>query len=1344
MKNLLLIGISIIVTMSTGILNAQSISEFRSQQCLNGWWDFNPVMTNEGKLYSKPSAMPVQGWAPKAILVPGSWKKSGSELKSSSEFWSQWRVSDSFNFPAQWDSTNTAWYRRNFELHDIRKDRDYFLRFDGILRESWIFVNGIEVGHRKEGSLPSEYKISSALKTGENEIVVFVTDYKRDENKRTFVHVGTDQMGAIMGIWGDVFLEDRPLVRVENLTVRTSTRKNELTVLYTLHNDSKKMITLSPELTVSTKDKTHLSFDDASVTLQPGETREITKVEPWSGYIPWSPKNPQLYYLNVSLKDKEVTVDAKSERFGFREIWIEGHNFMLNGTPVHLLGEWGHKDHFGFFRPEYIRQWFGMLKDLNMNYIRTHTFPHPQFVIDMADEMGILVCLESAWFMSGSQAMDKGEFWDNAKDHALDNIKYYKNHPSVILWSTGNEIRWGWNINEVIRHGPEIQQIYEEKDPTRVAFSDGSTSLWDERTQKVISRHYGVECAGEEFWDRTKPLHVGEFGKWHYGQPIDNLVWGNDNIFSSFEKCATAIAQEAADIIEQGRSNEVACLFPWNLSCLDNYRPSSTEIRHQWSDFTTPFAKPLRTGPYASEFAWWEPTSKGYISGAGFNLIQHANRPFALYVREKLNQAFDDQDVKQTVSLINDLGRDITGNLKVETYLAGKKTGSKTRIITVKNGSALKEVLKVAVPKVDQKSELVIATSFFEGKTLIDSLSRKIRLTSSDEKSKSWKVNDVIIYGPGNMAGLLKAHSVKYTYISQLDSILIRKETLLIIEKNSIIAGSDQNKILGSFVNNGGKVFLMEQESSALPELLIESKPTERCYVRAYDHPLMNRFTDEEFSYWGNDPYGKSNSDSWVVLKPYLKPTYGNSTILLDGGYGDFGNGGLLWTPLFETRTGNGIAVVSQLRLTEKMAINPSASKMIEQILGYLSDWTPDQATNSLTVTDPSDRVDVIKLGIKTEGETKSTVIISSGKIIQEKEGLTKLHKKVTEGGTVIIHNLDSLMMISLGNQWGIDLKPVNLGPQYNLVRDTNVELLNGISNQETYWLDKAHYTPTTNINHKICDWLMTSSEGVSLLSSESESCWREFYTLGAQSEWLRMPVVTHLLFNGSRNKASGMMVFNIGKGKLILTQVPLPENDYAKSKIYWSQLLVNLNVKFSRSLFEGDKVTFGAQKSDGYPGSVRIIKNPGKELINSIIAKGNAGETSERFENQGLIDGFKWETMKTPGGQISLPTDCREVILYYELSPGRPRKMQEVVGGLPDPSQQTLLDLFGKGKVTLYVNGAEYKSINPDGSKANIPDVNLNQHWNSILIHFIPESSDLKMLWRNRQNIPEMEFLFD
>lgn len=131
-----------------------------------------------------------------------------------------------------------------------------------------------------------------------------------------------------------------------------------------------------------------------------------------------------------------------------------------------------------------------------------------------------------------------------------------------------------------LKHDPEILQIYNDLDPTRVAYSDGSTSLWDELDQPLISRHYDLECTGEDFLDKSKPLHVGELGKFHYGQPIDNLVWGNDSIFGSYEKCAIDVAQEAADIMLQARSAEVASLFPWNISSLDNYRPSSKEMEH--------------------------------------------------------------------------------------------------------------------------------------------------------------------------------------------------------------------------------------------------------------------------------------------------------------------------------------------------------------------------------------------------------------------------------------------------------------------------------------------------------------------------------------------------------------------------------------------------------------------------------------------------------------------------------------------------------------------------------------------------------------------------------------------
>ena len=1345
LKFIILKVLFLVIALNTTVNGQNMVNSKRNNTCLNGWWDFQPVLTQEGKKHCKPGTIPAQNWLTKGMIVPGSWKsKTGGRIIESTKVWLNWRMSDSYGFPPQWDTTRTAWYRRTFHVGKISKEKSYFLRFDGVLRESWIYVNGKEVGHRKEGSLPSDHDISSAIVSGNNEIAVFVTDYKRDEKGMAFVQVGADQMDAHAGIWGDVFFEERPMVRVEDLTIQTSTRKNELTVIYTLINQSKKEVSVTPDFNVSENGKTHLSFTDNTISLKPGETRTITKVTSWKGYIPWTTTNPQLYYLAVSLNAKSGVLDYYSERFGFREVWIDGHDIILNGKPIHLLGEWGHKDHFDFFRPEYVRQWFGMLKDMNMNYIRTHTFPHPKFMMDIADEMGILVCLESSWFMSNRNAMDKDEYWVNAREHASDIVKYYKNHPSIIFWSSGNEVRWSREyLSEVIKHGPEIDKVYEEADPTRVVFSDGSTSLWDERKQKIISRHYGLECTGEEFWDKTKPLHVGEFGKWHYGQPIDNLVWGNDSIFGSFQACATAIADEAADIILQARSNEVACMFPWNISCLDNYRPSPKETIHTWADFTTPYAKPLRTGAYATEFAWWDVNSKGYIPGAGFNIIKQANRPFAIYIREKLNQVFSDNEIYHTVSLINDLGKDLKGNLKVEAWLSNKLVYSKSFNKFINSGKTNREVIKIPAIALNQKSELTIKTIFQSGSTKYDDVTRKIWITPASEKTEKWSVGNCLVFGDGNLKKTLGDHGVNFKYIKQLDTILQAREQLLIIEKNSIAAGSTQNKTIQTFIDKGGKVFLMEQDNSVMPQINIESKPSEATFIRAYNHPLMNHFSQDEFNYWGNAPYGKSNSDAWVVIKPFKKPNFGNSTILLDCGFGDFGSGGLLWTPLFETRSGNGIAIASQLRLTEKIDLHPSAHKMMKQILLYLSGWNVKPETR-LAVIDPQDQKDVEKIGTKTYSNDQAGILLVSGKSLSNNDLSTELKKRANDGATIIIHDLDSIALVSLAKQWNIDLQPVKLGAQYNLVRDKGDGLINGISNEETFWLDKGHYTPANNINIKMTDWLMASKTGVSLLSSESQSCWREFDTEGAMSEWTRMPVITHYLYNGPRKSASGMMMFPVGKGKLILCQIPLPSSGYFKSKIFWSQIFANLGVAFSTSLFEGEKVTGGAVKSKGYPENIRLVKNPDAKLLDEILSKGDPGESSERFRNQGLTDGFKWEKIKTNNGELTLPEASNELIIYYEMNPGRPRKLTEVVGGWPDPSQQTLIDLYGKGEVTLYVNGKRYQPVALDGGKATIADIDLNQFWNSILIHFKPiTDKTLKMQWRNRQSRPEVEFQF-
>jgi len=374
----------------------------------------------------------------------------------------------------------------------------------------------------------------------------------------------------------------------------------------------------------------------------------------------------------------------------------------------------------------------------------------------------------------------------------------------------------------------------------------------------------------------------------------------------------------------------------------------------------------------------------------------------------------------------------------------------------------------------------------------------------------------------------------------------------------------------------------------------------------------------------------KATPNRGWLLNLTLKPASSNSTILLGCGFGDFGSGGLNWTPLFETRYGKGLAIVSQLRVSDKAVHNPSALKFIKLSLQYLAAWQPEE-NNTLAVPDKVDSDKIDLLGFRQVKQSEANVLLISGNSYVSEGVDVKLKQQVNNGGTLIIHNADSACIEKIAADWLVDLHPVNLGPVYNLVRGNNHQLLNGISNQETYWLDSAQYTPIQNKNVKMDNWLMRSSQGISLLHNETESCWREFYTLGAMSEWLRMPVITHYLYNNTREKASGMMLFNVGKGELLVTQIPLPENEYKKSKIYWSQLIVNLGIDTKSSLFDGEKVVFGSPKSNGYPESVRCIKNPAKELLAQIIGKGNPGETSERFTNQGMSEDFHGNVLPRP-----------------------------------------------------------------------------------------------------------------
>ena len=1316
----------------------------RSKVCLNEWWKFYPILDAEGKNHIEPSAIPALSMFKDTILVPGSWTAGGSDAPSANDAktpWKAWRINDSYGYPLPWDKTNSAWYFREFNMQDISKVSRYFLDFEGILREGYVFVNGKRVGHSVNGIMPNEWEISKFIKAGKNTLHVFVTDYRRDKAGKTFTPTGADQVVAQKGIWQDVYLISRPDVYVEDVTIRTSTRKNQLTIHYTLKNSSTKTRKVKPQFVVKEGNTIHLGFDSNEITLDPGETKSLAIEKAWSSYIPWSPNIPQLYHLQVRLAEQGKITDEHTERFGFREVWTEGHRVMLNGIPVHMFGEWGHKMNFDNFRPEYIRQWYRMLKDCNMNYMRTHTFPHPRIVLELADEMGILVSLESGWFFGNSFALDSAELWKGAEQHIRDIVRTYKNYPSIILYSVGNEVRWSGNQPAIIKNTPGLRKLYEELDPTRIPYHDGDSPLWDERTQHLLSRHYGLECTGEGWWDKSKPLHVGEVGKWHYGQPIDNTIWGNDKMFASFEECHRVIALETADIAELARTNEVTCFFPWNLSSLDNYRPWPQEHKFTWPDPTGPYLKPLRSGPYSSEFTWWEPNGKGYVPGVSFNIMKHAFRPIAVIVREKLSSMFDDSEIKHTVTVVNDGGQNLNATLYIDVKSNNKTVWAKTYPVSIANGYVSKFEISIPPLKMNHETEFIIETSLHNKTEVFDKHTRRIRITPVDVKKQKIVALPLAVLGKGRISGMLVKSGHQLNFISSLKNLNVTKNPVLLVEKNAITLGSTQNKELKEYISKGGKALILEQTQSAMPLVTLSVKPVERCHLAPGAEKILGDLNAADFAFWGTDPYGVNNSDSWVTIRPYFKPSQGNFHMLLYSGYGDFGQGGFYMTPLFEATEGKGMWIGCQLLLSDKAMSHPAAFKVFSQLLKYLAQWNQPLAGTIAPIGKEALRAAEKYKWVKNDN---ANVIFAKANDLVNYPALTKLREKIKGGAKLIISQTDSACAPELEKLFGITLNTVNLGDIYNLVSEQSDSLISGITNHELYWLDKGQYSPAENKNRVITKWLLHSPQGKVLLSSEQNSCWREFHTLNGRAERTRMPIATYYLWNGPRLHAAGLMTVPYGKGQLIFCQVPVLEESYPKADIFWSTFMSNLGVKSEQSLFEGDCVKAGGQRSQGFPQKLYYIEDPSDGDLQR--AQGVSKQSEFRLPNQGMESGFEWKNISAIDGNFTPPGKGKRYLLFYQINAGRPRKeLFDKLEGLPDPSQQTLLDIQGSGTIRLTVNGKVFDDALFGAEKlAKLADIDLEMDWNTILLEWTPEADwNLRFDWRNRQSQPEVEFEF-
>ncbi|MCU4174269.1 beta-galactosidase GalA [Carboxylicivirga sp. N1Y90] len=385
---------------------------------------------------------------------------------------------------------SVGWYRKVFVIDSIDLGKQIFLDFDGVSRDAKVWVNGHYLGNEPSGYQSFSYNISDILNYGSENIVAVRADVSMEE--------GWYYEGA--GIYRHVWLRKTPNVHIPkdgtfvysqisensaNITVEADIANNdtqafEIEIRHQLIDASGKII--------STSEVSH-------VQLKPmGQTTVKANLSAEKPQL-WSLENPYLHRMVTQLLVDGHLVDEYTTPFGIRSVRFDADKgFFLNGEHIKLKGTNNHQDHAGVGcgMPDDLIRWrIQQLKNFGSNAIRSsHNPPTPE-LLQLCDEMGMLVIDENRLMGTTKKALQELERL----------IRRDRNHPSVIVWSIGNE-EWGIEWNDIGARMTQTMQNYAKQiDPTRpinVAVSggwgDGSST-----TVEVMGFNYLVHGSTDEY-----------------------------------------------------------------------------------------------------------------------------------------------------------------------------------------------------------------------------------------------------------------------------------------------------------------------------------------------------------------------------------------------------------------------------------------------------------------------------------------------------------------------------------------------------------------------------------------------------------------------------------------------------------------------------------------------------------------------------------------------------------------------------------------------------------------------------------------------------------------------------
>lgn len=419
------------------------------------WGDYREAPTSE--FYDQN--YDVRHWD--KISVPGNWERQGFGTPIYT------------NMPYEFAPVNpepptlpevipVGLYRREFIIPLRLRDRDIFLCFDGVKGAATIYINGKKVGYTEDSKTRAEFQINDYVTEGANTLAVEVMRWG------TGNYMECQDFWRISGMERDVYIWSQPRTRIDDFTVNATLDSTYTKGIFNLEIALKNTFVrptgyMQVWYEIEDENKNIIDYSYAEIEME-GEsvdtvrfTRELANVKHWSA------ENPNLYSLVLRVKKDGRFIEYTSTKIGFRTSEVKGKDFLVNGKRVLLKGVnyHEHDELTGhYLSEETILKDMKLMKEANVNAIRTCHYPQSRRFYELADQYGFYVVSEANIETHGMHydlkkggTLGNDPKWLNAHlERTINMYEQYKNHPSVVIWSLGNEAGNGYNFYQTYNY----------------------------------------------------------------------------------------------------------------------------------------------------------------------------------------------------------------------------------------------------------------------------------------------------------------------------------------------------------------------------------------------------------------------------------------------------------------------------------------------------------------------------------------------------------------------------------------------------------------------------------------------------------------------------------------------------------------------------------------------------------------------------------------------------------------------------------------------------------------------------------------------------------------------------